>query len=108
MSRNVREIERVEGHLSKSKGPVLQRKTARREWIVRESICQKLLVTHYGLNRDGLCEWLGSKKDLLRLYAMEDLAYFTKKVAARNVPTVLSGTSDSGDEAGGLTVLKEK
>ena len=100
-------------YLAKLKGRVLQRKTQRCEWIIRETIRQKLLVKYfpgvfYGPNRDGPCEWLGSKKDMTQLDSMEELVYFAHKVQNPKAPAVLSETSESEREDGGLTVLKDR
>ena len=91
----------------------MQRQTQRQKWIIGENIRQKLLEKHfpgafYGPNRDGPCEWLGSKRDIKRLDAMKDLLFFTHKVTQPLASSVLSETSDSEREAGGLTVLKDR
>ena len=62
----------------------------------------------YGPNRDGPCEWLGSKRDLERLDAMEELVYYTNKFQHPRTTTVLSETSDSKGEHGGLTVRRDQ
>ena len=96
-------IERVQKYLDKLKGRVLESKTQRQEWVIRETIRQKLLVKYvrdafYGPNRDGPCEWLGSKKDLARLDIMEELVYYTNKVQHPRTTTVLNDTSDSAQK----------
>ena len=94
-------IAKVEKYLHKLKGRKLQRQTQRQEWVIRENIRQKLLEKHfpafYGPNRDGPCEWLGSKRDIERLDAMEDLLIFTHKVtqplaspSSLRLPTVIA------------------
>ena len=90
----------MEAYLARLKGKVLQRKLERREWIQRERLREPLIDKFYDRkcyseSRESKREWIGSRKELLKLNKMAEEEFFAAKVSGAVNGHRLSDTSDS-------------